>query len=109
MTRDTETAEYCADQLKALSDPLRLQIIDLLRVGELAVGDIAGFLEAEVVIVSHHLQILKHARLVEPRRDGRFIFYRLRDGLLQKKAARAKPELDLGCCRIEVPATVTRK
>ena len=100
---DNFQSEACADQLKALSEPIRLRIIDILRHGEMTVGDIAEFLETELVTVSHHLKILKHAGLVEAERDGRFIVYRLRSDLLQKAVRNSKEYLNLGCCRIEVP------
>src|SRR5579871_5213476 len=79
---DSFQSKSCADQLKALSEPLRLRIVDLLRHGEMAVGDIAELLETELVTVSHHLKILKHAGLVEVRREGRFMIYSLRNDLL---------------------------
>jgi DNA-binding transcriptional ArsR family regulator len=101
---DTFQSDVCAERLKALSDPLRLRIIDALRAGELTVGDIAEILEAEVVMVSHHLQILKHAHLVEVRREGRFMVYSLHEDLFKKTSGRSKQFLDLGCCRIEIPA-----
>ena len=100
---DTFQSKSCADQLKALSEPIRLRIIDVLRHGEMTVGDIVAFLETELVTVSHHLKILKHADLVEVKRDGRFMVYSLRSDLLQRAAGRAKQYLNLGCCRIEVP------
>ena len=100
---DTFQSKSCADQLKALSEPIRLRIIDVLRHGGMTVGDLAEFLETELVTVSHHLKILKHADLVEVKRDGRFMVYSLRTDLLQKAVGRAKQYLDLGCCRIEVP------
>lgn len=99
---DTFQSRLCADQLKALSEPIRLRIIDLLRHGELTVGDIAEFLEAELVTVSHHLKILKQAELVEVKRDGRFMVYNLRPDLLQR-VGKSREFLNLGCCRIEVP------
>ena len=100
---DNFQSRECADQLKALSEPLRLRIVDVLRHGELTVGDIAEFLEVELVTVSHHLKILKHAGLVEANRDGRFIVYRLRTDLLQKTGKNSKQFLNFGCCRLEVP------
>jgi DNA-binding transcriptional ArsR family regulator len=103
MEKDTFQSNYCAERLKALGDPLRLQIIDVLRNGEMTVSDIGFFLETEVVTVSHHLQILKHAHLVTPRREGRFIYYSLQENLLQSQG-KSRQILDLGCCRIEVPA-----
>ena len=82
-TTDAFQAAFCADRLKALGDPLRLRMVDLLRHGEMTVSDIAEFLEAELVTVSHHLQILKHADLVTPRKDGRFVFDSLPQALFQ--------------------------
>ncbi len=102
MTRDAFDAAFCAERLKALGDPHRLRIVDALRYGELTVSDIAEFLEAEVVTVSHHLKIMKFAELVEVRRDGRFMYYRLPVDLLCS-AGKGSKFLDLGCCRLEVP------
>ena len=103
LENDNFQSKACADQLKALSEPIRLRIVDILRHGEMTVGDIAEFLETELVTVSHHLKILKHADLVEAHREGRFIVYRLRDDLIQRSARNSKQFLNLGCCRIEVP------
>ena len=104
LENDTFQSKSCADQLKALSEPIRLRIIDILRHGEMTVGDIAEFLETEMVTVSHHLKILRHAGLVEVKRDGRFMVYSLRPDLLQKASGNSRQYLNLGCCRIEVPA-----
>lgn len=95
-------AEFCAERLKALSDPVRLRIVDLLCHGEMSVGDISEFLEAPLAGVSHHLQILKHADLVVTRREGRFIYYGLHPDL-RRRSTRAPKGLDLGCCRLEIP------
>lgn len=101
---DAFHADYCAERLKALGDPLRLRIVDLLRYGELSVGDIAEFLDAQIAGVSHHLQILKHAQLVTSRREGRFIYYKLHEDLL-RAMGKSRRRLDLGCCTLEVPAS----
>jgi DNA-binding transcriptional ArsR family regulator len=102
--KDTLQSQACAEQLKALSEPIRLRIVDLLRQSPLAVSDIAGLLDVEMVTVSHHLGILKHADIVEAEREGRFMIYRLRDDLLQKAGgANSKQFLNLGCCRLEIP------
>jgi len=100
---DTFQSNSCADQLKALSEPIRLRIIDILRHGEMTVSDIAEFLETELVTVSHHLKILKHADLVDVKRNGRFMVYSLRSDLLQKGTGPSLQYLNLGCCRIEIP------
>ncbi len=99
---DAFQSTFCAERLKALGDPLRLRIVDLLRHGEMTVSDIAEFLEAEMVTVSHHLQILKHVKLVSPRREGRFIYYCLPKELFQG-SGKTRRMLNLGCCKIEVP------
>lgn len=103
MTPDRTAAEYCAEKLKALSDPLRLRIVELLQQGELAVGDICAFLDTEMVLVSHHLQILKGADLVESRRDGRYMLYSLKPGLLKRDSRSDSAQLDFGCCQLRVP------
>lgn len=102
MAQDVFQADFCAERLKALSDPHRLKIVAALRYGELTVSDIAELLEAEVVTVSHHLKIMKFASLVEVRREGRFMYYRLHADLLRSKGRSGK-FLDLGCCQLSVP------
>ncbi len=102
MSEDTFDVDFCADRLKALSDPQRLRILNALRHGELTVGDLAEALESELVNVSHHLKIMKFARLVEVRREGRFMYYRLHTDLHCTTGGKTR-FLDLGCCRLEVP------
>ena len=102
MAQEVCDTNFCAERLKALGDPHRLKIVNALRYGELAVGDIAELLEAEVVTVSHHLKIMKYANLVEVRREGRFMYYRLHEDL-QCTKGKGTRLLDLGCCRLEVP------
>jgi DNA-binding transcriptional ArsR family regulator len=102
VSQEVFDTEFCAERLKALSDPHRLKIVNALRYGELTVGDIAELLDAEVVTVSHHLKIMKYANLVEVRREGRFMYYKLHDDL-QSSGGKGKRFLDLGCCRLEVP------
>ncbi len=99
---DVFDVDFCAERLKALSDRHRLRIVNALRYGELTVGDLAELLELEVVNVSHHLKIMKYANLVEVRREGRFMYYRLHADLQCTKGGKTR-FLDLGCCRLEVP------
>ncbi len=61
----------------ALSDPLRLQIIDLLRSQELCVCDLCEKLQVSQSKLSFHLKILKEAQLVQVRQEGRWSYYRL--------------------------------
>jgi rhodanese-related sulfurtransferase len=62
---------------KALSSPKRLEILELLAQGEKTVEVLANEAAIDIKLVSAHLRTLKESRLVESRRDGRFIAYRL--------------------------------
>jgi ArsR family transcriptional regulator len=61
----------------ALSDPLRVQVLELLRVQELCVCDLCEHLGASQSKLSFHLKILKSAGLVRSRQSGRWIYYSL--------------------------------
>ena len=67
------------DMIKALGDENRLRIFMMLRHGELCVCQIIEMLELAPSTVSKHLSILKQARLIESRKNGRWIYYRLAD------------------------------
>lgn len=62
---------------KALSSPKRLEIIELLAQGEKTVEVLANEAAIDIKLTSAHLRVLKESRIVEARRDGRFIAYRL--------------------------------
>ncbi|HUU46869.1 MAG TPA: metalloregulator ArsR/SmtB family transcription factor [Acidobacteriota bacterium] len=64
---------------RALSSPKRLEILELLSQGERSVEDLAHETESSVSNVSQHLQNLRAARLVEARKDGLYVRYRLAD------------------------------
>ena len=64
---------------KALASPKRLEIVDLLAQGERTVEEIAREMAMSVASASQHLQVLKAARMVEARREGLYIHYRLAD------------------------------
>jgi len=64
---------------KALSSPRRLEIVDLLAQGERTVEEIAKETSMSVASASQHLQTLKAARMVEARREGIYMHYRLAD------------------------------
>lgn len=90
----------CAQYLKALGDPWRLQIVRALQSGPMSVSDLALLLELEAANVSHHLRVLFHADLVKTEREGRFIYYSLNDDF--RSAGALKRALDFGCCKIEL-------
>ena len=62
---------------KAVSSPKRLEMLELLAQGEKTVEALTEELSIDVKLTSAHLRTLKEARLVVPRRDGRYIYYRL--------------------------------
>jgi rhodanese-related sulfurtransferase len=64
---------------KALSSPHRLEMLELLAQGERTVESLATELELSIANVSQHLQALKRAALVESRKQGLFVHYRLAD------------------------------
>ena len=64
---------------KALGDPTRLRILLALLTGELCVCDLSVTLGMSVSAVSHQLGVLRRARLVANRRDGKIVYYRLDD------------------------------
>jgi rhodanese-related sulfurtransferase len=66
-----------AKMIKAMANPHRLEIIDLLGQGEKTVEEIAIDTNMSIANASQHLQVLKAANLVEIRREGNFIHYRL--------------------------------
>jgi len=65
------------DILKALADENRLRALGALRGGELCVCQLIALLDLAPSTVSKHLTILRAARLVESRKDGRWMYYRL--------------------------------
>ena len=72
-----------SNTFKALSDPVRMDILDMLRKnGSLNAGDIAKEFNLTNATISYHLKILKNADLVYERREKNFIFYELNNGFL---------------------------
>lgn len=65
------------DTFKALSDPTRRAILDLLRRGPLPAGDIANHFDVSGATISHHLAILRDAGLVLDDKQGKYIYYEL--------------------------------
>jgi DNA-binding transcriptional ArsR family regulator len=71
-----------AGAFRALADPTRRQILEDLRSGELAAGEIASRFAISGPSISRHLSVLKSAGLVTERRDGNRILYRLAEDRL---------------------------
>jgi DNA-binding transcriptional ArsR family regulator len=93
--------------LRALADPVRLRIIDALRSAPQCVSDLSESLGIEVVTISHHLGILHSVGLLDREKKGRFKVYRVREGVLgPANGGQGKQHIDLGCCRLEIPAPI---
>src|SRR5690554_4887819 len=74
-----EAIERASNLFKALSEPNRLTIIYLLSLGELSVGELTMRIEMTQSAVSHQLKILKAARLVKSKKEGKSRIYSLTD------------------------------
>ena len=73
-----------ADTFKALSNPVRREILNLLKAGRLSAGEIAGQFEMTGATISHHLSILKKADLITVTREKNFIYYDLNASVLEE-------------------------
>ena len=70
--------------LKALSDPIRREILNLLKGGRLSAGAITEHFEVTGAAVSRHLSVLKEADLIRDTREGKFIYYELNASVLEE-------------------------
>jgi len=89
---------------KALSDPTRRKILQMLKKGDLPAGEIAGRFDMTKPSISHHLSVLKQANLVQDVRKGQNIYYSLNTTvfqdvlgwLLEVMGSRKKGEIEEG-------------
>ena len=70
--------------LKALSDPNRREILEILKAGRLSAGEIAEEFPVSGAAVSKHLSVLKEADLIRDTREGKFIYYELNASVLEE-------------------------
>lgn len=70
--------------LKALSDPIRREILNLLKTGRMSAGEIAGHFTVTDASISRHLSVLKDADLIRDTREGKFIFYDINVTVLEE-------------------------
>ena len=73
-----------AETFKALSDPVRREILQLLKYGSMSAGDIASHFDMTAATVSYHLKLLKKADLIWEKKDKNFIFYELNTSVLEE-------------------------
>ena len=70
--------------LKALSDPVRREILDLLKSGRMSAGEITGHFDITAAAISRHLSVLEDADLLRDNREGKYIFYELNASVLEE-------------------------
>lgn len=70
--------------LKALADPIRREILDLLKDKKMSAGEIAEQFPVTAASISRHLSVLKEADLIRDTREGKFIFYELNTSVLEE-------------------------
>ena len=70
--------------LRALADPIRREILNLLKGGRLSAGEITDHFSVTAASISRHLSVLKEADLIRDRREGKFIFYELNASVLEE-------------------------
>ena len=70
--------------LKALADPIRREILNLLKSGRLSAGEIASHFPVSDASISRHLSVLKEAELIRDTREGKFIYYDLNASVLEE-------------------------
>ena len=70
--------------LRALADPVRREILNLLKKGRLSAGEITEHFPITAAAVSRHLSVLKEADLVRDARQGKFIYYELNASVLEE-------------------------
>ena len=70
--------------LKALADPTRREILNLLKSGKKSAGEISDRFDITAAAISRHLSVLKEADLIEDTRDGKYIFYELNASVLEE-------------------------
>jgi len=70
--------------LKALADPIRREILNMLKSGRLSAGEIAEKFPVTGASISRHLSVLKEADLIRDTREGKFIYYELNASVLEE-------------------------
>ena len=74
-----ELSNFTAEFFKALSHPLRVKVLDTLRVGEVGVNELSAKLKVEQTTLSQQLAVLRKSNIVVGRKEGQNVFYSVRD------------------------------
>lgn len=76
--------EHMQTTLRALADPIRREILMILKQGRMSAGDISEHFPVTGAAVSRHLSVLKEAGLVRDQREGKYIYYELNTSVLEE-------------------------
>lgn len=87
MKDDSNIFQLHADFCKVIAEPKRLKIIALLAEQEMSVSEIAAVLDTSSSNVSQHLRVLRARNVVQTRKDGQTVYYRLMDPRIPKVCA----------------------
>ena len=97
--------ERCAKLLASLATPERLRVVRFLAEGSHNVTEVAAMLDVPKANASHHLKVLADAGLIEGLKKGRFVWFTLRPGVLERvsQSNETVNSLNLGCCQFVMP------
>ena len=70
--------------MRAIADPIRRDILNMLKRGRLSAGEITEHFDITAAAISRHLSVLKEADLIRDTREGKFIFYELNASVLEE-------------------------
>ena len=101
MSVDLDVGADASPALRALADPLRARIVELLAAEQLCVCHLTEELDAAQPLVSHHLKVLRDAGLVEGERWRYWTYYRLRPEALRGVAARLERLADVAPTEVD--------
>jgi ArsR family transcriptional regulator len=75
--------EVIINSFKAMSDPVRQNILNLLKTGPKSAGEIAAIFDLKQPTVSHHLKILKECELIIERKEKNFVYYNINSSIVE--------------------------
>ena len=70
--------------LRALADPIRRDILSMLKQGRMSAGDIVSHFDVTGASISRHLSVLKDADLIRDKREGKYIYYEINTSVLEE-------------------------
>ena len=98
-----------ANSFKALSHPVRREILNLLKTGRLSAGEIVSYFELTGATISHHLTILKAADLIREMKEKNFIYYELNTSVLEDMMVWLAELTTAYPCRLCFLVSITRR